>query len=118
MDKKQNQFINETFYVSQKEISFYFETADKVCQWDVLSFEEYKKEYERVYENVKKNGKLTGRNKFSKLILFDEVVNKVPIKLIMELKPSPEEIDISREAYVLGLESEFEKKSQEDDNYT
>lgn len=117
LGKKQNQFINETFYVSQNEIFVYFETEGKVCEWNVLSFEEYKQEYERVYEYVKKNGKLIGRNKFSELIFFDEVVTKVPIKLIMELKPSPEEIDIGSEAHISMLESKYEKMSREDDDF-
>ena len=102
------------FYVSAQSMFFYLDTLDKQVHWSVLSFEEYKAEYERVFELVKKHGSSVGRIKFSELQIFDEIVSMVPTKLIMELKPSPEEIDEITEGQNALLEERFSRPTQED----
>jgi L-rhamnose mutarotase len=112
--KKENQFRNRTFYISQNEIYFRFETKDTLHEWNVISFDEYKQEYEKVYEYIRKTGKLTGRNKFSELTLLDEIVTTVPIKLIMNLKPSPEEVDQLKAANDELLENRYLSPTQDE----
>lgn len=106
-DKKENQYRNASFYVSQNEIYFLLDTKGSIQEWNVMSFNDYSQEYLRIYEHIKSTGKLTGRNKFAELILFDEIITTVPINLIMSLKPSPPQIDQTQAAYGDYLESKY-----------
>jgi hypothetical protein len=79
------------FYISKEGIYFYLDTLGKQHEWNILSYNEYLEEYQIIYERVKKFGIPRTAITSMKIEIYDEVSRIVPIKLIMELEPSPKE---------------------------